>query len=55
MIAANGARGAVQGKVAGPKGVEKKVFSPVRDPLGNSPGGSDISGKRFRFCYLILL
>ena len=29
--------------------VEKKVFSPVRDPLGNSPGGSDISGKRFRF------
>lgn len=41
----NATRGAAQGKTAGPTGGEKKVFSPVRDPLGNSPGGSDISGK----------
>lgn len=31
-------------KAAAPKAAEKRVFSPVRDPLGNSLGPADISG-----------
>jgi hypothetical protein len=37
------AKGAIPDKAGKAKVAEKKVFSPVRDPLGNSTGAGDIS------------
>lgn len=51
----NTARSAAQSKVTGLRIMDKKNFSPVRDPLGNSPGGSDISGKWARFLFTLIL
>ena len=38
------AKGVVSDKSGKPKVTDKSVFSPVRDPLGNSVGAGDISG-----------